>query len=114
MAGHTPTPWRLGDPTPESQSGIVASVYTCEPDPWHIADVSGRPDDPAPVCGRGNAEFIVRACNSHAALVAILTKLARYKVGPTQANRGKWVDTMLGLAEEARAALALAKGEESS
>lgn len=62
---HTPTPWRYvrQNPSPTTGEHMIAGAK-----PGYLAEVRD--------CGSGevsaNAEFIVRACNSHDALVAAL------------------------------------------
>lgn len=66
MTEHTSTPWIVSDYESIHQVGDLADAHSGE----SIADcyaILGRTTGTAP----GNAEFIVRACNSHEALLAV-------------------------------------------
>jgi hypothetical protein len=73
-ARHTPGPWRWGG---AGRKGTFAERS-------HVVDMGNPPSAPFAVCygdrsieeNRANAEFIVKACNSHASLLAAL-KAAR-------------------------------------
>lgn len=78
QAAHTPTPWHVEEQTNSvgqllyfrvehpgrPYRGTVCHVFPAE----HIGGITESE-------ARANAEFIVRACNSHAALVAALSVL---------------------------------------
>lgn len=62
-AEHTPTPWRTNGATVEDLHGLA------------VADaVHEYPNAESRAIGHANAAFIVRAVNSHAALVAALVR----------------------------------------
>lgn len=100
MSEHTPTPW-----TAEQQKSRAG-----EPLGWIINHANGRigwssyatavPNEGEAVpyeIGGANAAFIVRACNSHEALVALAKQVAL-----------TYADTDAPWGEQARAALKLA------
>jgi hypothetical protein len=66
-AAHTPTPWKMRKGLPQRYPEYVIEGPGAE----YIAGVQIRSQNPA----HDNAAFIVRACNSHAALVAALDGL---------------------------------------
>lgn len=67
MGEHTPTPWRI-EVVESSSSGDPVELIVCGTD-WEIAQIElGEEDN---LC-RANAAFIVKACNSHDALVKAL------------------------------------------
>ena len=78
MSEHTPTPWKY-DILDDDNFGISAG--------WtDIATVYNRDDSPT---DKANAEFIVRACNSHGDLLAALKAIvpvARLGVGRYYSN----------------------------
>lgn len=71
---HTPTPWQVSD---KPRHGDVV-IKTMQPNGvYHVAYVTDDCDELYQideVAKRKNAEFIVRACNSHYALVEALKK----------------------------------------
>ena len=89
---HTPTPWTANGRDIETADGLfLASAYTMS--------YSSAPT------AADNAAFIVRACNSHAALVNAL-QLMTEKVEA----RGGGLVGFRDEVEHAKAALALARG----
>lgn len=76
-ARHTPGPWVVGDESwegdgaggivVEAQDGLMVALVYCPTD-------RGEPENATPT-DRANAEFIVRAVNSHADLLAALEAL---------------------------------------
>lgn len=60
-AGHTALPWHVGDPNCDHRGNPAIGIRSAED--WVICDVW---QDGVP--GMKNAEFIVTACNEHAAL----------------------------------------------
>lgn len=106
---HTPTPWKAIEHenknafegniviTPNDMNDAVCTVWTCDTEEETQA----------------NAAFIVRACNSHAALVEALEDLfnccmAEIDEDGECINEGFSSNSALG---KAKAALTLAKGE---
>lgn len=68
-AQHSPLPWRVD--TPNDPDGD--RVYGIANRDWIVADIYQCDDTPlAEDVAEANAEFIVRACNSHADLLAAL------------------------------------------
>jgi hypothetical protein len=69
-ASHTPTPWVVEKNSVNAENGSVVSIAECglsaPGQSWSGTDYSTREHQAA------NAEFIVRACNSHDQLVAAL------------------------------------------
>lgn len=91
---HTPTPWR--------KAGQFATVQA--PGRACICDCGSRSD----LTAQANAEFIARACNSHADLLAALEEI----IWITESQHGEDWDTALPDALNiARAAIAKARGE---
>ena len=76
---HTPTPWRYGlkvSKRPAWEKILsgpihVATVVQCDSSPIRVLNDTPKSQAEA----EANAAFIVRACNSHAQLVAALEKL---------------------------------------
>ena len=91
---HTPTPWRIGD-----AGHTVFGPPNGTPSPVTIAPLSI-----AKGAGKANARFIVRAVNSHEALVEALTDLVAFSLSD-EANDERWQPLA-----RARAALKLAEG----
>ena len=96
MTEHTPTPWRI------RQEKDCRQIVTGEPVPWRIAEIIKDPgaheqfDDTEEIA---NAEFIVRACNSHKKLLTLVRSyVTTYPLSE--------------LADEAHAAIALAEKKE--
>ena len=58
---HTPLPWKIAFVRPTPGSRLVHD--------WHIEDAAGKLVCWVPEVGPANAEFIVRACNSHEQLL---------------------------------------------
>jgi hypothetical protein len=72
-AKHTPTPWRVIDNEPGNGYGSMdITPLLIEGESYAIAAVIG---DVAGIDPQANAAFIVRACNSHDALVEALKEL---------------------------------------
>lgn len=96
---HTPTPWIVSSP----DAGETITILHDQGDGYGVAvcsmDTTNNRDEQ-------NAAFIVRACNSHAALVEALTH-ARALVIASEADR---TENQTAIAMYDRA-LALAKGE---
>ena len=92
---HTPTPWHY-DIDDEFAGLCIHSEYGC------IAQLCQTPDVDAESIA--TAAFIVRACNTHAQLVAALEYIVKFS-GPL-AGRGTEYEMAL---EQARAALSAAK-----
>lgn len=93
---HTPTPWAF-EPDHSKRDGSQFIFSDADRDTW-VATAENRETNGAEASA--NAAFIVRACNSHDALVAALREIA--------AMNG----TYCGVAvETARAALAAAESQ---
>ncbi len=72
---HTPTPWEIAPAPDDAESLDIVSEYKVEgfgPSANWIAgcDLQGDPEE-----NRANAEFIVRACNSHEELLEALLRI---------------------------------------
>lgn len=98
-AAHTPTPWkyRADDRlivTSHEGQGILGTL--------HIAELRNQGQET-----EANAAFIVRACNSHAELVAALCEVSRESGAD---NLTDAIDRLASLRATARAALSRAKG----
>lgn len=92
MTQHTPTPWKYGP-------GLII----WNGDGFLVAQVAGQPGMPE---AEADAAFIVRACNSHEALVRLAEMVEdRFKDSDT----ARLVHTNDTLLAAASAALALAK-----
>ena len=101
-AKHTPLPWRLfaenGFVEVRADDVLVAVVN------WQGFNDSFRSDD-----GHlANAEFIVRAVNSHAALVAALEKLMKW-IGPPPVDKHSYDSLREDGWKAAKEALAMVK-----
>ncbi len=98
-ATHTKTPWRIG------RNGADYCVFAGDEkfiaDCDRSDDMDGSPEDIA------NAAFIVRAANSHDALVEALKKTVSVVTGDIMSKSG-----LIDALESARAALALAEADE--
>lgn len=72
---HTPTPWAVEKNSVNAENGSVVSIAECgfsvPGQSWSGTDYSTKEHQAA------NAEFIVRACNSHDQLVETVRKLLR-------------------------------------
>lgn len=90
---NTPTPWEVSD-------HVGAYDYAIGNDDYFVAYMQVLPVDGA---DKANAALIVRAVNSHEALVAALEKLTEF------ATEGVAVPESWDVILNARAALALAK-----
>lgn len=113
VAAHTPTPYFVG----ENANGFVGlSIQFADGRIAHICHDHDIDDE-----ARATAAFIVRACNSHAALVEALEQAlvageliaAHFDPGPIPAHEPTQADLDFGnweyVRQQARAALALAK-----
>ena len=69
---HTPTPWQVHESSPNSPLQIIGNVDYSNDGTYIDADVVA--DMGCLKCDTANAEFIVRACNAHDALVAEAVK----------------------------------------
>ena len=98
MENHTPTPWIVSEDGATIKSKWITSFGT----PIMVAELSGY------IIGnrvqKANAEFIVRAVNAHEELVEALTLVFHQAENFEQKAFDMWL-------EDARAALAKAKGE---
>jgi hypothetical protein len=99
-AQHTPTPWGLDS---IDDTAIMSSTSN-----GHYIASCDRGDLPQEIC-RANAEFIVRAVNSHAELL----KLVEALLPTSYAHYGHVKDVSHGeglIQEKARAAISAARG----
>ncbi len=101
---HTPTPWRFG-PIGTNQKIAISGF-----DSTHVATLSPIADGKGQL--KANADLIVRAVNSHAALVSALEQARLSMIGNREYCQGRGlthagVDRCITMAD---AALALAKG----
>jgi hypothetical protein len=103
MSEHTPTPWESNFNRIESKDD-----HGVDNDGWMIAECIG-PEQEA------NAEFIVRACNAHDALVAACEKIEKLRSdlleGATSMDEGALLTEGADAFDDIEAALKLAKGE---
>ena len=106
-ANHTPTPWHIGERDPYDNTLTV-----CAKGRHEFVEVPVAAIRPRPFYANNqeaNAAFIVRAVNSHAALVEALTAAVvqmEYTGDGSEAAKYQWP----ALYDMARAALTLAKG----
>lgn len=120
MAEHTPTPYELsGSASWPRCPGVPRSVWTGGSDmrkQKRICIITRRGAEES----NANAEFIVRACNSHDALVAACKRLDKFQIeydfitcGGGMPGNDTYSSMLLDIVKEARAALAAAepKGE---
>jgi hypothetical protein len=123
---HTPGPWKVAEPNREDGALIVKAWefspsfgsngerHNRIPGPMlmadyrggHIATVGVQANTEALATARANAAFIVRACNSHQALVDLAEMVEHAADNGGHPINGKDVGALL---KAARAALALAK-----
>lgn len=106
---HTPTPWQLArtHPDPETRAGLLEIRPVHNDSTIEIAQLYCAPDGSQ---RHANAEFIVRAVNSHAQLIAALESVPvlPHPVNPNDEGRPclcshcQWI-------EQARQAIAQAK-----
>jgi hypothetical protein len=99
----------------------IMSTHTPTPTPWAENDLIIYPEDDIDSSawiadcrngiGKGNAAFIVRACNSHAALVAALRECVTETPGAACYNTGKKTRRLEAINTIVYAALKLAEGE---
>lgn len=101
--GHTPVPWRAG-------TEFTFVIAGRDDDPIPIADTDYDIASPDYETAKANAAFIVRAVNSHAALVSALrdAEFLLRKVSINWKEAGSMVDSFKRSAEDARAALSAA------
>lgn len=95
---HTPTPWEVntlaGSPYSEGFSNDTL-IFDCRPSGLQYAEIEA------------NAEFIVRACNSHDALIADMKHIVEYWNGSV--NMSAMEDALNHIIEVAQAAIKLAE-----
>jgi len=104
MAEHTALPWESTSAIENEDGSFTASVLDAHN--VTILTVTNRDQELA----EADARFIVRACNSHGALLAMLEKCERrVSVGndPDHGNRGQWPE----LVTEMRTVIAAARGD---
>ena len=101
MSKHTPTPWEAR-PVPNAKIIAIAEVGY-----MHHAEVFSRKhnNEPLDETAYANAEFIVRACNNHDALVAALENL------DNAINEPSLGIDIIRASDKARAILRTVKGE---
>jgi hypothetical protein len=103
-AKHTLTPWRVIDNEPGNGYGSMdVAPLLIEGEFYAIAAVIGDVIEIAP---QANADFIVRACNSHDALVEALSAVVRHGLVPPKGEYKFAQEKYLG--DLCHAALALA------
>jgi len=98
---HTPLPWHV-----VTIDGSIGSVEASDGSAVAQAQMRGTLRCPDNDERRANAEFIVRACNSHGDLLEALEMLM-----PLEPSRYESDSYDRGMWENARAAIAKAKGE---
>jgi len=71
---HSPLPWNVGGPNLPSVGGEEGACGVEDREGMTICDTwpSANVDSDSPLLARANAEFIVRACNNHEALLDAL------------------------------------------
>ena len=97
---HTPTPWIVGCQTIGGPGNAVMKLH--QSGPYRALAICDIADDPT---NEANAAFIVRACNSHHALLEALERIAQ--VTPETSGR---VVPSIRQRDIARAAIAKANG----
>ena len=106
---HTPTPWVL-------RSGMSSGHWICNGNSdslyERLAIVDLAPtEEGSEAAGQANAEFIVRACNTHEGLVRAMEDLLHH-IPVEYNNHGEPIDQELATAMSmAEIALAKARGE---
>jgi hypothetical protein len=98
---HTPTPWIVDESDQDFDQIISRTEEGLE---VLVADVYGDIET-----SKANAAFIVRACNSHDALVAVGTRIAKYFDGTSGSDFPACLP--IAVIDELRAAIKLARGE---
>ena len=99
---HTPTPWVLNRHTGTKQ--LDTSTYDIFG--GIELDSAGTREtvlDGGIIWERSNAEFIVRACNSHEALLKVAQEALEYLCGPLVPNKPDYlIETLFNKIERAR------------
>ncbi len=93
MSEHTPTPWRLEDLMPDRYVWLIVADDGADP-PNLVAELTVRPDSE----GKTNTEYIVRAVNSHADLLAALEGYRAQHDRSSAAGRCDCLDCNVGRA----------------
>lgn len=110
-AAHTPTPWSVRASRNDEGYGLLI----CDEDQTILAGMDTWLGPTPEAEMEANAAFIVRACNSHAALVEALWKMMKLAADFEDAAKGDWKMPELSEAdsihEQARAAIARATGQ---
>lgn len=112
MSKHTPTPWEIvwerdTDHNPPKRAESVGPV---EADHNHWSGWT--------VCDEADAEFIVRACNSHDDLLAVLERVAElidcreHAFGRPEIEEASYLKSLHDSLPQAHAAIDKAKAEE--
>ena len=79
-AAHTPTPWSVRASRNDEGYGLLI----CDEDQTILAGMDTWLGPTPEAEMEANAQFIVRACNSHAALVEAVERLLNQVTGPAQ------------------------------
>lgn len=103
---HTPTPWRLGKIQATAAHGYGHKAHAAYTE---ICGADGRRHFIGGIRPHEDAAFIVRACNSHEALVAVTEKFL--DLCPRMNEDDPVAPALFDACEQAMAALKLAKGE---
>ena len=110
-AAHTPTPWSVRAARNDEGYGLLI----CDEDQTILAGMDTWLGPTPEAEMEANAAFIVRACNSHAALVEALRKMMKLVADFEDAAKGDCDMPELSEAdsihEQARAAIARATGQ---
>lgn len=112
---HTPGPWEARWSVQRWAGGreLNTCVIGTPKDARGATHLVTRMDGPTSgdlAVDKANAEFIVRACNSHDALIEALEGLAN-RVDPGVKSRDFGIDSLVNALSAARAAIAKARGE---
>ena len=116
MAEHTPTPWAIDADYPNcvritDSHGHDVEIAECSLLSWDGSEMTSGPD----ATDEANATFIVKACNSHDALVKALDGMIKmYADMVNSGDCGFWNPEEVKEVIASRAALSLASHDQTS
>ena len=106
-AAHTPTPWSVRAARNDEGYGLLI----CDEDQTILARMDTWLGSTPEAEMEANAAFIVRACNSHAALVEALKAIREEATAYPEGGEDCFKYSLSLIAEKARAAIARATGQ---
>ena len=109
ITGHTPGPWTIYDDGGEEDSSDIIMAWIDDEDSGEKYDIAAMLLDRPIGERKANAEFIIRACNSHDALLEALEEYDLFSQQNDNWSDGDEFDVP-EFVLKARAAIAKAKG----